>query len=252
VASLPVSSPRQRRRLAWLAAVAVVCAAVAALVVLLPNGGEHAADESSPVATETGGASGAAATEPRTVPVPRAQITRLLDAFIPAVVARRDLAAGWKLVTPQARGSRSEWFKGVTPFQSYAARPDHYDGFTVNYSYPGDVGFDVFVRPANPRDVSMAFRGEAKRIGGVWKIDVFYPQATFAPVGNEAAAKAARKAPLPPPRPITGRLSAAWLFVPFAVVALIVLAAIGLVVTRALRRRGRIKQTERDLAQLRR
>jgi hypothetical protein len=251
VASPRLSSPRTRRRLAWLGAVAVVCTAAAALVVLLPGGSEHAADESSPAATGTG-SSPAAATEPRTVPVPRAQITRLLDAFIPAVVARHDLAAGWKLVTPQARGSKSDWLDGITPFQSYAARPDHYDGFTVNYSYPGDVGFDVFVRPKDPRDVSMAFRGEAKRIGGIWKIDVFYPQATFAPVGNDAAAKAARKAPLPAPRPITGRLSAAWLFVPFAVVGLIVLAAIGLVVGRALRRRGRIKRTERDLAQLRR
>src|SRR4029079_13264474 len=125
-------------------------AAIAGAVVLMPShssGGStaHSAAAAAAVAPAKAAPAASEGSEtPRTVPAPRAAITSLLDAFIPAVIARKDLATGWDLVTSDARRSKAEWLKGVTPFQAYAARADHFDGWNVNYSYPGDVGFDVF------------------------------------------------------------------------------------------------------------
>lgn len=252
---LVISSPRARRRLAWLGGVLAVVGAIAAASVLLP---------SRNAAVETGDAPAVAAParqaqpargygEPKTVPPPRKELNALLDAFIPAVIARKDLAAGWDLVTADARGRRSEWLRGTTPFQTFAARAEPYHGWTVNYSYPGDIGFDIFLAPKDPRDVSMAFRGEAKKEGGAWKIAVFYPQATFQPAGKRSFVWADTDLQ---PQAVGGgasgsRLSAAWLLLPAGVVGLLLVGGVALAVVRGLRRRARVKQIERELALLR-
>jgi hypothetical protein len=187
------------------------------------------------------------------VPAPRAAITTLLDAFIPSVIARKNLAQGWDLVTSDARGSKAEWLTGVTPFQAFAARSDHFDGWTLNYSYPGDVGFDVFVSPKDPHSISMAFRGEAKKVGGKWKIAVFYPQATFQPAGKKQYVWADTDLQ---PQAVSaagteGRLSAAWLLLPFGLAGAALFGGIAFAVVRWSRSRSRVKEIERELALLR-
>jgi hypothetical protein len=250
VTALTLSSPRTRRRLTWLGAIALVVGVVVAAAVLLPSRSsvvEH--DAATPPAATSAPAQ--EYKEPPTVPVPRGQINALLDKFIPAVIARKNLAAGWGLVTPEARGKQSEWRRGVTPFQSFPARDKIFRGWRVNYSYPGDVGFDVFLSPTDVRHhVSMAFRGEAKKIGGEWKIAVFYPQATFQPVGKKAFVWADTDLQ---PQGVrsgagSGRLSAAWLLVPAGLFGVAIVGGLGFAALAATRRRARVRAIARDLA----
>jgi hypothetical protein len=256
VTALVLSSPRVRRRLAWLVGVAAAVGVVAATAALLPTRNPVIEADARPTAATAHAKRAEPARmygEPKTVRAPRAELNALLDAFIPAVIAQKDLAAGWNLVTADARGSRAAWMRGTTPFQTFHARPERYHGWTVNYSYPGDVGFDIFLAPKDPTDVSMAFRGEAKKERGAWKIAVFYPQATFQPVGKKAYVWA--DTDLQPQAvgsaATTGRLSAAWLLFPAGIVGAAVVGAIGFAVARGLRRRARVKRIERELALMR-
>ena len=254
--ALTLSSPRLRRRLGWAAVLIGVVAAIALASVLMPSHSPSRA-ESAPIAqaSPAGPAPKTAApnAEPATVPVPRAAINSLLDKFIPAVIARKNLAAGRDLVVPRARGSREEWLRGTTPFQSFPARDKTFRGWQVNYSYAGDVGFDIFLAPTDPRHVSMAFRGEAKKVGGEWKIAVFYPQATFQPVNKRAAVWADTDMQ---PQAVgggatAGRLGAAWLLLPVSIVGAALVGGVGFAVLRAARRRTRIREIERRLASFR-
>ena len=245
VTAAVVSSPRIRRRLAWLAWIGTAVAAVAVLGVVLPERSSTPA-ATAPVATVPA----QVMREPRTVPPPRRALNALLDAFIPEVIAGQNLLAGWDLVTPDARGSYDDWQSGVTPFQHFAARGTTFHGWRVDYSYPGDVGFDIFVSPVKRTMVSMAFRGEARKVGDRWRIAVFYPQATFQPAGRtqrvwadtdlqpQAVGAAGTHA----------RLSAVWLVAPAGVGGGLGLGLIAFAVARTLRRRSRIRQIARELA----
>lgn len=255
VSTVVLSSPRMRRRLVWAGAIVGAIVAVIVAVELLPTHSAAIQREPTVAATPTTATEQPvqATGEPRTVKPPRQELNALLDAFVPAVIARRDLTKGWDLVTPDARGSRADWMRGETQFQRFDARVEPYHGWTVNYSYPGDIGFDLFVAPRNPNNISMAFRGEAKKVAGEWRIAVFYPQATFQPAGKKAAVWA--DTDLQPQgasaAATSGRLSAAWLLLPGAAVALAIAGALGFALVVGFRRRARVRAIERDLAQLR-
>ncbi len=249
--AIVLSSPRTRRRLMWAGVAAAIVAVVAAASVLMPSRSTVAEPAATPTTAAVEKAPAPTVGEPRTVPVPRAEIDALLAKFIPAVIARKDLAAGWNLVTPDARGTRAEWERGTTPFQTFPAAGKKFTGWQVNYSYPGDVGFDIFVSPTDPENhVSMAFRGEAKKVGGAWRIAVFYPQATFQPVGKKAFVWADTDlAPKSlPPAATTGRLGAVWLLVPIGIFAFALVGALAFATARGLRRRARVRELARDLA----
>jgi hypothetical protein len=259
VTAIALSSPRVRRRLVWAGVAGAVVLAIVLASVLMPSHGASTADNGGAVAARAKAetpakthtpASARPYAEPPTVPVPRAAINSLLDRFIPAVIERKNLAAGWNLVTPQARGSRAEWQQGTTPFQTFPARDKTFRGWQVNYSYAGDVGFDIFLAPTDPKHVSMTFRGEAKKIGGSWKIAVFYPQATFQPVGKRAAVWADTDLQ---PQAVgnaakTGRLGAAWLLFPAGLLGAALLGGLGFAAFRMTRRRARVREIERRLA----
>jgi hypothetical protein len=253
VSTLTLSSPRQRRRLLWATGIVAAIVAVVVAIDLLPT---HSAaieqQEPTVAAAPTTQQPVQATGEPRTVKPPRKELNALLDAFVPAVIAGKNLAKGWELVTPDARGSRRDWMRGDTQFQRFDARIEQYHGWTVNYSYPGDVGFDLFVAPRDPKNISMAFRGEAKKVGGKWRVAVFYPQATFQPAGKRAAVFA--DTDLQPQgtsaAAASGRLSAAWLLLPGAVIVVAIVGALGFALVVGVRRRARVKAIERDLAQL--
>ena len=89
-----------------------------------------------------------AASEPKHVKPDRAAINALLDEFVPAVVAQKDLKRGWQLVGGVAKTvSYREWLKGNTSVQGYPAKGTHFPGLIVDYSYPGDIGFDILLQP---------------------------------------------------------------------------------------------------------
>jgi hypothetical protein len=195
-----------------------------------------------------------AAAQPRTVKPDRAAIDKLLDEFIPAAVAQKDLQRGWELSAGYARTvSHAAWMRGDTSVQKYPAKGHVFHGYVVTYSYPGDVGFDVLLQPTTPSLGAWSFRGEAQKIHGAWRITTFYPVATFAPPGrtqtvlgpndlgsaDSAAAGSGQE---------KGRLGSWVLALPVAFLGAIALLAIGIACSRAARRRGRIRAIERSLA----
>jgi hypothetical protein len=199
----------------------------------------------------------AALAQPRTVKPDRAAIDRLLDEFIPAAVAQKDLQRGWELSAGVARTvSHAQWMKGNTSVQKYPAKGARFRGWTVNYSYPGDVGFDILLQPTKPSLGAWSFRAEAQKIHGQWKITTWYPVATFAPPGktqtvlgpndlgsaDSAAAGSGTD---------HGRLGAWVLALPIAALGAIALVGGGFACSQALRRRARIREIERSLADLR-
>jgi hypothetical protein len=243
VSTAVLTSPRVRRRARWVLGLALAAALVAALVAVLPTRSPSIAAD-TPVTSKPA----QVVRVPKTVPPPRRELNALLDAFVADVVAGRNLAAGWELVTPDARGSRADFLHGTTPFMHYAARRGTYHGWQLNYSYRGDVGFDVFVPPANPKAVSYAFRGEAKLVGGKWRIAVFYPQASFQPAGKTQLVYSEQDMkPNTAAQPGSGRLSPLVLLMPAAAVGAILLGALAFVGTRAVRRRARVREIEREL-----
>jgi len=192
--------------------------------------------------------------EPKTVKPDRAAINRLLDEFIPAAVAQRNLQRGWVLSAGFARTvPHAEWMNGHTSVQKYPAKGTEFHGWTVNYSYPGDVGFDILLQPTTSSLGAWSFRAEAQRIHGQWKITTWYPVATFAPPGRTqtvlgpndlgSADSAAAGSGLD-----HGRLRPWVLALPIAFVGAIALIALGLAGTRAAKRRSRVRAIERELA----
>jgi len=109
--------------------------------------------------------------EPRHVKPDRAAIDKLLDEFIPAVVRQENLKLGWTLVGGVERTtSHAEWLRGNTSVQTYPAKGKTFRGWIVNYSYPGDVGFDILLQPTSRKLGAWSFRAEAQKIHGAWKI----------------------------------------------------------------------------------
>ena len=194
-----------------------------------------------------------AAADPKTVKPDRAAINRLLDEFIPAAVAQKDLQRGWDLSAGVARTvSHSAWMKGNTSVQKYPAKGTTFHGWTVNYSYAGDIGFDILLQPTTPSLGAWSFRAEAKKIGGKWRITTWYPVATFAAPGKTqtvlgpndlgSADSAAGGAGA------SSRLGSWVLALPIAFVGAIALLALGFAGSRALKRRAHVREIERSLS----
>lgn len=190
----------------------------------------------------------AATPEPPTVKPDRAGVNALLDRFIPDVVAAKDLPAGWALVLPGVRGAKSDWLKGDTPFQRYPAKGTAFHGWNTTYSYPGDVGFDILVQPVKPTDSPWAFHGEAKKVGGSWKIALWYPVATFAPAGKTQTVLGPNDLqPGIAAGDTSSRISSHWLLAPFALLGALLAGGIAFAALRHMRHRSRIRAVERSL-----
>jgi hypothetical protein len=188
----------------------------------------------------------------RTVNPDRAAINRLLDEFIPAAVAQKDLQRGWELAAGAARTvPHSAWLRGDTSVQKYPAKGTQFHGWTVNYSYPGDLGFDILLQPTTRSLGAWSFRAEAQKIDGRWRITTWYPVATFAPPGKTQTVLGPND--LGPangassPGTDRGRLGAWVLALPIAALAAIALGAAAFVGSRALRQRSRIRELQRAL-----
>ncbi len=190
---------------------------------------------------------------PRVKPADRAAIDKLLDQFIPAAVAQKNLQLGWDLSAQYARTvSHAEWMKGNTSVQAYPAKGRTFHGWIANYAYPGDVGFDILLQPTRQSVGAWSFRAEAKKIGGRWRITTFYPVATFAPPGrtqtvlgpNDLGAADSASAP----GTDRSRLGPWVLVLPIAALAALAVGAAALVGSRWLRQRGRVREIQRSLA----
>jgi hypothetical protein len=194
----------------------------------------------------------AAHADPPQVKPDRAAIGRLLDEFVPDVVAQKNLKRGWGLVAGPARAtSYRDWIRGDTSVQRYPAKGTRFHGFIVNYSYPGDVGFDILLQPTTSKLGAWSFRAEAQKIGGRWRITTWYPVAEFAPphsrsqvVGpNDFRAGSGGGGATDSPR-----LSGWVLLLPGVAAVALALGAVGFALIRWARRRGRVRAIQRELA----
>jgi hypothetical protein len=195
---------------------------------------------------------GASAGTERVPAKDRAAINRLLDEFVPDVVAQKNLKRGWSLVAGYARTvSYGQWIRGNTSVQQYPAKGKTFHGWIVNYANPGDVGFDLLLQPTKRSIGAWSFRAEAQRIHGSWKITTWYPVATFAPPGrtqtvlgpNDLGASNASAAGVG-----SSRLGAWALFAPVLGLGVLLLCVFAVVGVRWARRRSRVREIQRALA----
>jgi hypothetical protein len=185
-------------------------------------------------------AASAAAADPRPVKPPRAAINALLDHFIPDVLAGRDLRAGKAFVGG---------YVSVDTVQRYPVEGHDFHGWVLNYSYPGDVGFDILLQPTKKSLGPWSFRAEAQRLHGRWKITDWYPVAEFQPPGKPARVDGPNDLSPAARGGASGSTSHMWYLwiVPAAAGALVVLATL-FGVQRWLRQRSRVRAIERALA----
>ena len=193
--------------------------------------------------------------DPKTVKPDRAAIDKLLDEFVPDVVEQKNLKRGWELVAGVEKTvSYKEWMSGNTSIHEYPAKGTTFHGWLVNYSYPGDVGFDILLQPTSRKLGAWSFRAEAQKIGGKWRITTWYPVATYAPPVSGKTQTVLGPNDLGPGNgsasaPVSnGRLSPWVLALPGAAVLAIALGAFGFAGMRWRRNRRRVRAIEELLA----
>lgn len=174
-------SPRRRRRLIGLSAVAFVVASAAAVIVLLPKGEKIQEQLSSRPAQV------AEPAHARLRSADRRAINATLDRFIVAALDRRDPAAAWALAGPGLRGSSTsaDWVAGHLPVPVYAVKGMHFPGWTQLDVARDRVSFNVLVQPrAGSKNGALALAVQVIRRAHAWVVNGLYPVATFSPVGQ--------------------------------------------------------------------
>ena len=184
----------------------------------------------------------------------RSEVSAVLAKFIEGAVARRDLAATWDLAGPGLREgvSHSEWLKGEIPVVPYpAAKRGQGTWNVVNYSYRDRVGLELllFPRPRSGYSVATVEADVARGRDRRWRVDYWMVTKLHGPGATAAADSASALSEGPPkvhklpkgkkkqlsaapePSDVTiggARLDAKWLLVPLGIVALALLALLGL------------------------
>ena len=221
-----VFSPRRQRLLVRAALLAGTAAGVAAVISFLPSRAPSSPQDA------VGPGAPQVVRAPKDVPVTperRRAIDVVLDRFIASALPRRNLAVARSLVTPSwaAGVSEAQWRRGEIPVLPYKPRDAHFGGWTVHYSYPKELSLDVLVHPSKREELgAIAFTAVLnQQADGRWLISEFVPAAVFA---KEKKAPRILAQPDFQPNMIEGSrgkrmLSATWLLVPVAFLALIAL-----------------------------
>jgi hypothetical protein len=172
-----LSSPRRRRRLAYLGAAVVVCGVVALVIELVP-------EKSGEAQHFTTGRVARLAPEHQ-VPLAAADrraIDAVLDRFVGGVVTRRDPLAGWAVATRRLRddSTRRDWARGDVPVYAYPARGSRFHDWVVDYSFRNSVGLELGLEPRRRAKVgAAAFDVDLKRVDGRLPVDSIYPRAIY-------------------------------------------------------------------------
>ena len=215
--------------------------AVAAVAVAIRPGGHGAAAVASgPVRVPV------ARKQVRVTAADRAAIDRTLDRFVPAAMGRRDTGLAYDLSTKALREgmTRAQWRRGAIPVYPFAARGTTFHGWTLNYSYRGDVDVDLLVQPkAGSASGPISYRIELKNTQGRWLVDSAIPVAVFAShritatpdFGPGAAVGGSGKS----------RLTPAWFLLPAAFVGLLLAVPLGVVLREWHRGRRAMREYQR-------
>jgi hypothetical protein len=226
-----LSSPRRRRRLAWLGGGALALGALVAFVVLAPTGDKAPPDRLR---------AAAAAPRERTVkltPATRAAINRTLDRFVPAAVSRSDPETAWALAGPglRAGSTRGDWTAGDLPVQPYPVRAGTFHGWRKVYATGDRVAVDLLLHPRKAAHVGpIAVSVDLVRDRSRWLVDAFYTTAVFndpdepgwvAGQPDYGADGATADATYRRPKFAESRLGAGWFVLPVGVLVCGLLAA---------------------------
>ena len=210
-----LSSPRRRRRVAWVTAASLAIGSAALVMLLLPEGHplkETFSNEPAQVAEK----------QTRLRPADRRSIDQTLDAFLLAALDRHDPARAWRLAGPDLRAGSTlaDWEKGTMPTPFYRTRQKTFHGWSQVFAYTNDVSFQLLVQPKNAAKVGpIALSVEMTRRTGGWAVNRIYTAAEFSPVGqkaqvvgpNDFAAAAGSSAGPGNSNTSHGRLGGAWI-----------------------------------------
>ena len=185
----------------------------------------------------------AAAKQPRLAPSDRAAINATLAVFVNHGVKRKGVGAAYDVVTPTMRDgmTRKQWASGDIPVYPYPAAGRQFHEWTILSRSSQEVGIELILNPAKGHVGKLgqiAFHVYLKPVRGRWLVDSFMPAATFAPVGKPPVVQGPgdfqgtaggqtynRRSLERDAKP--SRISAKYLFVPFAVVGLLLAGLAG-------------------------
>ena len=176
----------------------------------------------------------------------RAEISAAIDTFVNHAVKRHNPGAAYDVLDGQLRGGLSEkqWSRSILGVYPYPARDLHHP-WNLDYFEGNEVGADLMLQPplSNSKVGPIMFKIYVDRIGGHWLIDSFMPVATFAPLNaHKTKVRSVRdfspqtggdgSAPTG-----EGRISTAYLLVPFGLIGAVILGFSAWGVTRTVRNR---------------
>jgi len=195
----------------------------------------------------------AAAKEPRISPADRAAINATLDVFVNHAVKRKNIGASYDVVTPALRGgmTRTQWSRGSIPVYPYPAAGRQFHEWTVQYRTKDEVALELILAPTaryKRRLGQFLFHVYLQPRGGRWLVDSFMPGATFAPEGKAPVVQAAADFQASPGGQTYNRatgarkhapvqISADFIYLPFAVLGLLLAGLAGWGVARWIRYR---------------
>jgi len=206
-----------------------VLAAIAGAVALIPR--DHSTEPKPvtdalpepaiPVSTGTG----------KLTRADRLAIDRTLDRFVPAVVERQDVAAGYDVVTPTMREqqTRAQWAKSDPPVMLFRTKGRTFHGWTTKWRQGSDVSIELILQPPKAKGQSISFDVALHKTGARWLVDSIAPAAIFnSETHRVTAAKdfGAQGGTIEPSEQ-KGALSGTWIVVPLGLVGLVPLILLG-------------------------
>jgi hypothetical protein len=210
-----LSSPRFRRRLAWIGGATLLVAVVVVASIRIGNTGHSNATPIDHTKKPW------VYREPKSMVLTkrdRLDLFRTSASFVRTAVARKRLDDAWNMLGPEMKAgqTRKSWdtgFNNVVPFKA-----DGIEAWDVLYAYDNDVALDLslFSRGKNNKNnwAGKTFTLELKRYVGhphQWLVASWVPKG----IGGGGTLSPNRRSG-PPPPPVKAQLSAKWIFVPGA------------------------------------
>jgi hypothetical protein len=169
-----IRKPGWRKALPWVTAVVVVGVGIALLLIFVRNTGHSTATPLNPNVPAVD-----VSKVPKTVKL-EPGATQVARQFIRTAVARKNLAAAFKISGPQITEGMSlkEWMTGNIAVPPYPVDKLDYAPMKIDYSYPKQALIEVALLPKAGSGVKpQLFMMELDKLGGKWKVNSWVPRA---------------------------------------------------------------------------